>query len=292
MAAHSYPTSLAEITTWANARRASVREANVRFAEYVILSCLADEPVSRRSFVFKGGNSLRFAHQSPRSTKDLDFTVADNAPVSDVPEQLRGVLDRALGRAHRRFGVKLRCQRVRRNPPGPNATHPTYDVRVGYQFPDDRYFHGFENRDVSTVIPLEISFGDLVCESEPLSLAGAHSGQIQVCTLDDIVAEKLRALLQQPLRHRNRPQDVYDVARCCRELAEALDLAKVGDYLKRKSAIREIAARKSSFNNDVRDAAALDYDRYIQARTQSDFISFEEAWNEVLSLVRTLEIPD
>ena len=110
--------------------------------------------------------------------------------------------------------------------------------------------------------------------------------------MNDIVAEKLRALLQQPLRNRSRPQDVYDVARCCRQRDEVLDLAKVSDYLTRKSAIRGIVARKSSFNSDVRDAAAGDYDSYIRAGAASDFIPFEEAWQEILCLVRTLDVPD
>ena len=259
--------------------------------EFVVLHCIAEDQILGRSIVLKGGNALRFACRSSRSTKDLDFSVdADGFP-NDV-DQLRKLLDHALARAERRFGAKAKCQRVKKNPPTPNATHPTYDVAVGYQLPQDRYYHNFTDRDVPTVVTLEISFGDLICETTILQLGDQQPQRLRVCTLEDIVAEKLRALLQQAIRNRHRPQDVYDIALYRREPDVTLNLAKVADYLKRKSEIRNIHVGKARFDDEIRDMAKFDYDKRMEDQVGETFIPFEEAWNEVLRLVRELDIPE
>lgn len=283
-----YPDSLADIQQWSRKNGVTTREANIRFMEFVILSCFGSDQTTGRGLVLKGGNALRFAYQSPRSTTDLDFSVdEDGIPDDDV--KIREILDNALRHSERRFGVKAKCQRVKRNPNKPEATRPTYDVRVGYQFPGDAYFHSFEDRHVTTVIPVEVSINDLVCETS--SCSGIES--LRVCSLDDILAEKLRSLLQQRTRGsggRNRYQDAYDIARNMRQ--SRVDRRKISDYLKQKSSIRDIDVRKSAFDEDIRKRAAQDYDFHIREQAPRDFIPFDEAWREVLSLVLSLDIPD
>ncbi len=253
--------------------------------EFVVLNCIASHPVAKKGLVLKGGNALRFAYHSPRSTKDLDFSVdADGIP--DDADELRGALNDALTFARRRFNVKAKCQRVRRNPMDPMATRPTYDVAIGYQFPTDRYFHNFENHQFSTVIPLEITLNDLVCATE--EWAGVAG--LRVCSLEDILAEKLRALLQQRTRNRNRWQDVYDIGMCMRR--PGIDRGNIAEYLKQKSSIREIEVRKSNFDDDIRERAAVDYDRGVGSQAPQHVIPFDVAWQAVISLVQSLDIPD
>jgi hypothetical protein len=43
-------------------------------------------------------------------------------------------------------------------------------------------------------------------------LAGSRTGTLRIATLEDIVGEKLRAILQQPVRNHSRAQDVFDIA--------------------------------------------------------------------------------
>jgi predicted nucleotidyltransferase component of viral defense system len=285
MSGQSYPTSLADVSQWSRENRTTTLEANIRFMEFVILNCVATDLTTQRGIVLKGGNALRFAYQSPRSTKDLDFSVA-TGEIPDDADRIRSLLNNALRYAERRFNVKAKCQRVKRNPASPLATLPTYDVSVGYQFPSDAYFNSFENRNVPTVVPIEISFNDLVCETTGWS--GVQS--LQVCSLEDILAEKLRSLLQQKIRNRNRSQDVYDIAKNIRR--SAVDRSKIGCYLRRKAQVRDIEAQKSSFDDTIRDMAASEYDTRIREEAPRDFIPFEDAWQDVLSLVHSLDIPD
>ena len=286
MNSRSYPTSLADVQQWRHETGTTTLEANIRFMEFVILNCIASDPITEHCMVLKGGNALRFAYESPRSTKDLDFSVdADGLPDDD--RGIRDILNRTLRHAERRFGVKARCQRVNRNPPGVDATRPTYGVTICYQFANDAYFHSFEDRsNIATVIPIEISFNDLVCETSPWK----GNEALRVCSLEDILAEKLRSLLQQKVRHRHRYQDVYDIAKYVRQ--SDIDRRKVADYLKRKSQIRDIDARKSAYDDEIRDMAAQEYDIRIHRQAPHDFIPFDEAWQDVISLVESLDIPD
>ena len=286
-----YPVSLAEIEKWRQEHGTSIANANSRFMEFVILHCFAASAPLRNSVALKGGNALRLVYQTPRSTKDLDFSV-DGEGIPDERDRLREVLDRALRRAEQRFGVKAKCQRVKRNPPGPNATHPTYDIGVGYQFPSDRYYHGFMDRNVSTVIPLEITFFDRVCDVSAYTLCPGESESIRVCTLEDIVAEKLRALLQQKLRNRYRSEDVFDIAYLMKRDNRELDRSKIGEYMIEESAIRDIVVSKSAFDDEIREMAAYEYDKRLREQAGKHFIPFANAWNEVLSLVETLDNPD
>lgn len=287
MAGHLYPTSLADTQRWRRENSTTTLQANIRFMEYVILNCIGSDQITQRGMVLKGGNALRFAFQNPRSTKDLDFTVTGRE-IPDDADRLRKLLNSVLLFAERRFGVKAKCQHLERRPPqGPDSTRPTYSISICYQFETDRYFHNFEERNnIPTVIPIEVSFCDLVCET--CQWTGDQS--VLVCSLEDILAEKLRALLQQKVRNRHRAQDVYDIAKCVRE--NVLDHAKIASYLHQKAQIRDIAVRKSAFDDLVRDMASREYDQRIREQAPRDYIPFADAWQDVLSLVGSLDIPD
>jgi hypothetical protein len=154
-----YPIEINDIQAWGKQHAVPEHEARQRFASYVVLACIAADSTLSPALAFKGGNALRFVYGSPRSTRDLDFTV--NTPnIADSDVELRKLLDQALGYSFSRFDVKTKCQRVKRNPKSVKATMPTYDITIGYQFREDHYFHDFDSRNHSTIIELEISFND------------------------------------------------------------------------------------------------------------------------------------
>ncbi len=290
MAERLHPIRLSELEAWRDRVGVTVEEARKRFVQFVALESIAAAPDLREALSFKGGNALRFVYGSPRGTSDLDFTAGDSLP--DEQASIREALDRALLGGGRTFGVKLKCQRVDRKPPKKVATLPTYDVGVGYQFPGDRFFADFESakRAVPTVVKIEISFNDLVCETLQSQLSPDLAALLRVCSLEDILAEKLRALLQQVIRNRTRPQDVFDVARMLRERGPSLDYGKIATFLTAKCAARNISVARSAFNDEVRDRASFDYEKAL-AVSAGDRIPFNEAWQAVLAFVAQLAIP-
>ncbi len=182
---------------------------------------------------------------------------------------------------------------MQRNPKAPAATRPTYAVTAGFQFPGDRHFEEFGagGRPVSDVIELELTFNDAVCETEDRPLGTASTSLIRACTLNDIVAEKLRALLQQIPRNRTRPQDVFDIARVVRE-GLTIDPVRVAEYLRRKCADREIVPTRAAFRDpEIARRAQTGYEAVLRL-SQREVTPFAEAWATVLSLVDRLDLPD
>jgi len=208
----------------------------------------------------------------------LDFTAEGSFP--DDGAQIRTTLDGAMIFATNRFGVKARTQRVRRNPPGADKTYATYQISIGYQLPEDRHFADFEtwDRPLVTVVVLEISLNDVVCNTQQVALGDDASIKIRVCTLEDILAEKLRALLQQVVRKRTRKQDLFDIARMIGIHGDEIDRDKVAAYFERKCRGRDIEPRRELFNEDVRRQARIEYDSLFADMDPDYFIAFEEAW--------------
>jgi hypothetical protein len=259
----SYPTAIEEIAGWQRQNEASVLEARRRFVQFVVLTAISSSPGLVQRIAFKGGNALWFIHGNPRSTIDLDFTAEGDFP--DDSTQIVGLIDAALKSMQNQFRVKARCQSIHRNPPKRDRTLPTYNVKVCFQLPADRYYQNFaERKQFAEVIEVEISLNDVVCETI-LWKPSPSGNAIRSCSLEDQIAEKLRALLQQVPRNRS-------------------------DFLLRKSEGRIDSPRKSSFDDEVRRRAEAVYAKEISAQT-SAFIPFEEAWREVLQLVRELSIP-
>lgn len=297
MAAQLYPKSAAEISAWSKANGVTEGEGQRRFVQFAVLLCIGTSEGLRSSLAFKGGNALRFIHGNPRSTLDLDFTALNpddyQTAVRDSEDEIRRILDATLTWGHARFGVKMKCQRIKRKPPRPDDTLPTYDIGVGYQFQGDRYYADFESptRVVNSVVKVEVSFNDVVCEIAPYSLEpGAPA--LTVCSLEDILAEKLRALLQQIPRNRTRPQDVFDLCWMFTMNDVTLDYGKIAHFLVRKSVDRHVTPTKSAFADPrVREKAQSEYTKTLKL-SQIDLIPFETAWAAVLKLVNRLALPD
>ncbi len=290
----SYPSSIAELATWRKQHGTTAEEARRRFVQFVILASISSSSSAILArLAFKGGNALRFVHGNQRSTLDLDFSAESDFPDSRM--EIKALMDMALGSREPRHQVRARCQSIHRKPPGLEKTLPTYILKICFQLPEDRYYQNIDERlaagkTLSEVVEVEITLNDVLCETsdEPLS---PDARPLRVCTLDDILAEKLRAMLQQVPRKRSRPQDVYDVASMVRKHPTSIDPGKVSSFLVRKSIARGVVAVKSAFNDEVRVKAAASYDAEILPFT-SELISFDEAWGEVLGFVAQLTIPD
>ncbi len=257
----AYPTQFDSIPPWAAEQDVSVRDARVRFAQYVILRDIATSSILSARLVFKGGNALDFHWVPNRSTQDLDFSADMTLLAPPLDETtLRDHLTRAFagdGSGHR---TRLAVHRVQRQPPGPNKTFATYKAGVGYALQDeDRLQRRKEHNEPSTnVIPVDISLNEPICATCFFPVDPTH--QPRVSSIEDIVAEKLRALLQQPIRRRTRPQDLLDIVAVLRAYPD-LDLRQVAAFLLRKAAAWDVPVSRAAFNHpDVLSRTQTDYD--------------------------------
>lgn len=257
MKAIQFTGRFADILAWCKENGIAEHEGRRRYVEHAILGCIARSGKLRKAMVFKGGNALRIMYGSSRSTLDLDFTALPNT-LSDDEDALRVDMGTAFDNSFTSFGVKLRCQKVKRNPKSPEATRPTFEISVAYQFPGDRYFDSMATQKLNETVPVEISFNDVVCGISKFSPVINDRSTIQVCSLEDILAEKLRSILQQKIRNRNRSQDVYDIALFAKSHADSINWKVVYMYFAIKCQARGIIADKREFDMVIREMAVTD----------------------------------
>lgn len=288
-----YPRSMADLASWADSNGVTATEARLRFAQYAALCGIASVTPLRESLVFKGGNALDFVWQPNRSTVDLDFSLdMDGAQFDPKPEIIRGLLQRGFGVASQRFGIVFAVHRVEQQPRGEEKTFVTYTARVGYALPDEtKLLTRIAGGQASThVLPIEISLNEPIGASIRVNI-DRDLRPLRVSTIEDIVGEKLRSLLQQPIRNRNRRQDVLDIAVTV-QMNPHLDRAKIAAFLLAKANARNVEVSKAAFRNtEVADRARVGYDA-LKRTTRTLFIPFEEAFALVLALSDELPIPD
>lgn len=291
----NYPTAFAEVATWATENGVTVPEARRRFAQYAILNAIASSRSLRRFLVFKGGNALDFIWSPNRSTLDLDFSVdMTKLEGQDIIEaELLSLLSRALDLSGRELRITAAVHSVKRQPPGEGMTWVTYKAKIGYALLDDaKNRTRLEAGQPSTlVVPVEISINEPIGDDRSLTLSGEKS--LRVSTPEDIVAEKLRAFLQQKgeIRNRQRPQDLLDIAYLLRR-SQTLNLRDVSRFLLVKSKARNVPVSKAAFQDpELVERASYGYDD-LKDTVRANFVPFEEALELLYGLVSQLEIPE
>jgi predicted nucleotidyltransferase component of viral defense system len=290
----SYPTSFDDIRPWAKANGVRAAESRLRFAQYGILRAISLSRDLSRRLVFKGGNALDFIWQPNRSTSDLDFSIdmSQGMAVIDDEETLRRLFAGALTAAGRALNIAYGMQSSRWNPPREGHNFSTFEATVAYALPDQSPLIARirSNQAISQVIAIDLSLNEVICAERSVDVSGTHL--LRTCTIEDILAEKLRALLQQPIRNRNRAQDLLDIVVCLREAPPAaIDHERVGQFLLLKAAARGVPVSVAAFRDpDLITRTQQDYDS-LRATARRVFIPFDDAYSALLEFVESLSIP-
>jgi len=223
------------------------------YALSYLLVGIVDTPMLREMLVFKGGTCLRKAYfPGYRFSEDLDFTSRE---VLGCDALLKALNDAAAVMTNRLqvigpFAVAV-AEETHRDP------HPRGQCvyRVQVQFP--------WMREPSCRLKVEVSAGEpLLAGSVDRPLIHEFPGEsleatLSVYRLEEIAAEKLRALLQsrQHLRDRgwlrNRPRDIYDLRHLWEQRDLPVDWRLVGELLPVKAeAYRVEFSSASDFLDD------------------------------------------
>ena len=202
------------LTAWIDQARADPVRYVERQVTAILLHAVGITPELRASLVLKGGILMSIAHGSYRQTGDVDFTaIIDPEPYAS---QLKQVLDQAMPAAAAELGfVDLVCavQRFEYRPRQQEfaeAPVPGLQLAIGYARRKTSDEARLRDRKSTRVLQIDISFREQVVHPEELQLEDPEV-TIQAYDIEDILAEKYRALLQQVIRNRSRRQDVYDI---------------------------------------------------------------------------------
>lgn len=183
------------------------------YAASWMLAGLADQDELREMLVFKGGTSLRKCFGQERLSEDLDFSTLDACPAGEALEKaLQKACERAAQLARPYADLKFEVQRRGERGPHPEGQE-AFDVLI--QLP----WH--LRRENFTRLKLEMSRQEpILWEPEKREILHPYGESIEVQSLvyapEEIAAEKLRAILQQEQRRkekwiRPRAKDFYDL---------------------------------------------------------------------------------
>jgi predicted nucleotidyltransferase component of viral defense system len=253
------------ISEWIEKAKADPQAHLERQITEIFLAALAmSEPFANEIFL-KGGILMGVVYKSPRQTGDIDFT-AISEPSKEMAEALKAELNRAFPRAAAILGYPdLVCnvQSSRYEPSAKlftKATGPLLALRVGYARRGSPQERLFSSGNATHVLDVDIAFREPVNAIQIVSL-GNEGMTVRAYSLLDLIAEKLRALLQQPKRNRNRRQDIYDIACLLKQFPlDSDERAQLLALLHEKCRARDIEpTREALSHHEVRDRAAKDW---------------------------------
>lgn len=282
-----YATVDVDVRAWVDAAKADPTLFRDRQVTEIVLAAIGLAPRLSESLVLKGGTVMALAFHSSRMTGDVDFTAT--VEPAGFAELIADELNPELRRAAIRLGyadLVCRVQTVKKMPKPLNFEEhqfPALLVRIGSARRGTAEEKHLDSGRAPRVLDVEISFRDQVHSFQELKLVGT-SVAVRAFTMHEIIAEKLRALLQQPLRKRNRRQDVYDIA----YLIEAHDLSAddrriILATMLEKCRTRGIEARPSSMDEaEIKTRAAADW--HTLALELGELPPFEERFEMMRNL--------
>ncbi|MGU3541165.1 nucleotidyl transferase AbiEii/AbiGii toxin family protein [Methylobacterium sp. A54F] len=272
------------IISWVEAARTDPVGHRRRQVTHILLSAIGLTPKLREAMLLKGGALMMLGFGSPRGTQDVDFTVTDDP--EPFASQLKMRLNPALARAAATLGyADLFCQiqRIKRQPRPEmfeEAMGPALSLTIGYARRGTNEEKRLLEGQSTNVLQVDLSFREPVLNTTEATL-GKPDLFIRTYAFEDVVAEKFRALLQQPDRNRARRQDVFDLAWLARTVDQPVTdemRAKILMALIEKSAARGITPSITSMDNpEIARRAASEWGS-LEAELEGELPPFEEAF--------------
>lgn len=259
-----------------------------REAVHVIISAITHDPDLRGSMVMKGGILMGIRYRSLRFTSDIDFS--SEAGISDLdPGTIRKKLDSGMALASTRFDYDIDCrvQSCKVNPPNrPEASFPSIELRIGHAYKGTPKHQRLMQGQSPSVVSIDFSLNERILEVENLKVDGGDD--LRAYSLNDLVAEKIRSLLQQVVRSRHRRQDVFDLHMLLSNERDQMDLAAILKSLKEKSSSRGIEVDMDSLNNpEIRLRAKEEY-HTLSDEVAGPLPNFDEAYELLIAFYRSL----
>jgi predicted nucleotidyltransferase component of viral defense system len=208
-----------------------------------VLAGLAQVESLRDTLVFKGGTALRKCYFGDfRFSEDLDFSGSEGVPTGEAMERaIRDACRAAATLLDEHAPVELSCERYTERDPHP-AGQEAFTIRARLPW----------QRQPQTRVMIETTVDEPILKPAPRRPLIHPYGEpieadVRVYALEEIVAEKLRAILQQAKTietrgwSRSRARDYYDLWRVLSAYKDRIDLADFHGVLSKKCAVRNVA---------------------------------------------------
>lgn len=243
-----------------------------------VLAGIGDNEKLHSRLIFKGGTALKKCYfGNYRFSEDLDFTAKENIPVGDELEKGIQEVCRSATELVQEFSpVELKAERYSEKKPHPGGQE-AFILRG--KFPWHREFL------IKAMIEITV---DEPVRTEPRIKEIIHgygekiSQKIYVYSLEEIVAEKMRALLQhlQKLKargwSRSRARDYYDIWKILKSYPNQLRVEILPNLFLEKCKVRKVDFRgpEEFFDKTLVDYVAKTWEQWLEPLV-SDLPPFE-----------------
>lgn len=222
------------------------RTRQFREAVHTIVAAFASQQDLADSSFMKGGILLALRYDSPRYTTDVDFST----PViysEETGERIRKQLTIGLAQAGSQLGYDTDCILQSWEIRPRTGTWINLTMRIGYAARGTPAHKRLIRGSSTDIVQIDYSFLESAPTQEILTVSGEW--YVKVYGTTTVIAEKLRALLQQVPRNRVRRQDIYDLNFLLNDGDIWADGAKQEtlNILRGKAADREISLDQFSF---------------------------------------------
>jgi hypothetical protein len=213
-----------------------------------------DEQRLRETLLLRGGAALWLFHGGARPSQDLDFMALRRTAESPGPESMADLLDALLSTALPRF------------------------------------FRDYDQRFEWIVANLSVDVCDLdrLTDCTTVYVTSECPQPIMVCTLEDILSDKLVSLVEGPVGHRKRERDLFDVASMLSKRPRSLNLHRLAQLARGKARVRQRQFCAAALATETRQWLAPGYDA-LRQQLGDAFIPLPTAWEQVVALVRRLD---
>ncbi|MEG9607365.1 nucleotidyl transferase AbiEii/AbiGii toxin family protein [Serratia nematodiphila] len=263
-----------------------------RQAVHIVLSAIAGSEYLRPKMVMKGGMLLGIRYKSSRFTEDIDFSTKMKLSELDESEFTKELNEALLISSEELpYGVSCAVQSLVVQPKKnyENATFPSFNLKIGYARKSSQgEMERLERGQCPNTIKIDYSFNELSFDIDHVVL---EDGGVEAYSITDLISEKIRSIIQQPYRNRNRRQDVYDLNYLlgCVKLDEDEMFSILHSLiLKSKGRIPDGDVNIHTLDrDDIKERSGADYET-LRAEVADPIPNFEEAYNTVNDFYKSL----
>ncbi len=212
-----HPSAVIDISSWVIKAIINPVLYRQRKVTEILLHAISLVPGFEEGLFLKGGILMALAYNSSRNTGDIDFSATGDP--EEIKQKVILLLNNALLSAARTTGHNDIICKVQRVTPRPRpetfaeSPFPALEITIG----SAARMNVSEEKRLSEgkslqVVRIDLSFREPIGSVQKLIIGDGKT--VQAYGLYDLVAEKLRAILQQIIRPHpgSRRQDVYDIS--------------------------------------------------------------------------------
>jgi predicted nucleotidyltransferase component of viral defense system len=279
---------LLDLSAWVEQAPSSYKA--FREAVHLILQGVGQSKELHAKMVMKGGLLMAIRYESSRFTRDIDFSTtekyqegAEDALVAELDHQLLAASE------HLPYSTRCKIQSFEIRPRGQGKTHQSLKLKIGYaDSTNPRAFQRLQAKQSPQVVEIDYSYNEAVFDVEVFEIEEGVA--LSTYSLHNVMAEKLRSLLQQPIRNRNRRQDVYDLhLLLTSDLALTdIDLQRIHGFFVDSCKTKDIVPDATSMEQEIITAMAQKDYGTLQDEVEGKLPTFDVAMASVQKFYRAL----